>query len=350
MKIIMRSFIILICTAYFFVFGRRLPSEITYIPLWVKDLNKADMVVRDGERIPESFRLNGKFGYLYDDGKITYIEDLLYGVAADDNGFIGYSRQNNVLVIRGIDGQFLNTIKITGYPFFSGDRRFVISYDSNSISEIDSIGSVLWKKTFSSTITEVSASPSLVFIGTVDGKFRLIDPAGSVVFFHATKTSRINVVYGGSVSENGDYILTVSGIDTQLLSLWSRNGDDFRIESTWRIDPELRRHTSIGFSDDGLFAYVETEDALLLLELKKNKLNSIKITGRLQYIDFPGAAELIHAVGRDSDGLYLVTVETDGDRLFYTRLAGTDIMLMRDQSRIILGIDSKLIGFDMETM
>ena len=350
MKIIKRSFIILIFITYFFVFGRELPSEITYIPLWVEDLKKTDMFVRDGKQVPESFRLNGKFGYLYNNGKITYLEDLLYGVAADDNGFISYSRQNDVLVIRDIDGQFLNTIEIAGYPFFSGGRRFIISYDNNRISEIDGTGSIIWQKTFSSSITEVSAASSLVFIGTVDGKFRLIDSVGAVVFFHATKTSRINVVYGGSVSENGDHILTVSGVDPQLISHWSRNGDDFRIESTWRIDMELRRHAVTGFSDDDLFAFIEAEDELLLLELKKNKLISIEITGRLQHIDFPGSSELIHAVGRDDDGLYLVTAETDGNQLFYTRLAGTDIMFMRDQNRIILGIDSKLIGFDMESM
>ena len=43
-------------------------------------------------------------------------------------------------------------------------------------------------------------------------------------------------------------------------------------------------------------------------------------------------------------------VETDGDQLFYTRLTGKDIMFMRDHERIVLGIDSKLIGFDMESM
>ncbi len=350
MKIIKRFFIILIFITYFFVFGRHLPSEITYIPLWVEDLKITDIFARNSDQFPKSFRLNGKFGYLYNNGKITYMEDLLYGVAADGNGFISYSRQNDVLVIRDIDGQFLNTIDLAGYPFFSGNRRFIISYDNNRISEINNTGTIIWQKTFSSSITEISAVPSLVFIGTVDGKFSLIDSMGTVVFSHATKTSRINVVYGGTVSENGDHILTVSGIDPQLISLWSRDSDGYRIDASWEIDQELRRHAVTGFSDDDLFAFVEAEDELFFLELKKNKVKSIQITGRLQNIDFPGASELVHAVGRDDNGLYLMASEIDGDQLFYTRLVGTDILFIRDQNRIILGIDSTLIGFDMESM
>ncbi len=350
MKIIKRFFIILILITYFFIFGRHLPSEITYVPLWVEDLKRADLFDRNSEQDPESFRLNGKFGYLYGNGKITYLDDLLYGVAIDETGFISYSRQNDVLVIRDTEGLFLNTIELAGYPFFSGNRRFIISYDNNRISEINTIGTIIWQKTFSSSITSVSAAESLLFIGTVNGEFRLMDLTGKVVFIHAGTTSRINVVYGGTVSENGNYILTVSGIDPQLIMFWGRNGDGYRIESTWSIDRELRRHAVTGFSEDGLFAFVEAEDELLLIELKKKKLNSIKITGRLQYIDFPGEAELIHSIGKDEDGLYLMTVETDGDQLFYTRLTGTDIMFKRDHKRIILGLDSKLIGFDLESM
>ena len=350
MKIIKRFFIILIFITYFFVFGRQLPPEITYVPLWVEDLKIADIFARNSDQTPESFRLNGKFGYLYNDGKITYMEDLLYGVAVDDNGFISYSRQNDVLVVRDIDGQFLNTIDLPGYPFFSGTRRFIISYDNNRISEINNAGTIIWQKTFSSSITEISAVPSLVFIGTADGKFCLIDSTGTVVFSHATKTSRINVVYGGTVSENGNYLLTVSGIDPQLISLWSKDSDGYRVDSSWEIEQELRRHAVTGFSDDGLFAFVEAEDELLFLEIKKNKVKSIQITGRLQNIDFPGSSELVHAVGRDDKGLYLITAEVDGDHLFHTRLAGTDILFRRDQNRIILGLDSTLIGFNVEYM
>ncbi len=350
LKVIKRFSVMLIFITYFFVFGQQLPYEITYIPLWVEDLKMADVVVGNSEQSPESFRLNGKYGYLCNNGEITYMEDLLYGVAIDGNGFISYSRQNDVLVIRDIDGRFLNTIELTGYPFFSGDRRFVISYDKNQVSEINNIGTVVWQKTFSSSITEVSATPSLVFIGNVDGKFSLIDSMGEVAFSYTAKTSRINAVYGGSVSENGDYILTVSGIDPQLISLWSKNSDGYRVDASWSIDKELRRHAVTGFSEDGLFAFIEAEDELFILEIRKAKLNSVKITGRLQSINFPGSGEIVHVTGRDEDGLYLIAIETSGNQLFYTRLAGTNSMFIRDQNKIILGIDNKLIGFDMESM
>ena len=79
-------------------------------------------------------------------------------------------------------------------------------------------------------------------------------------------------------------------------------------------------------------------------------MNSIKITGRLQSINFPGSGEIVHITGRDDDGLYLIVMETGCNQLFYNRLEGEHSMFIRNENRIILGIDSKLIGFDMESM
>ena len=136
MKIIKKTFIILIFVTYLFVFNRQLPSEITYIPLWTENLQMVDVFARASEESPEAFRLNGKFGYLYPNGKITFLEDLLYGVAADEYGFISYSKQNDVLVNRDINGQFLNVVELPGYPIFSGGRKLRKINSGDAVSEL----------------------------------------------------------------------------------------------------------------------------------------------------------------------------------------------------------------------
>jgi len=350
LKLIEKIFIILLFFCYFFIFGRPLDPEISFSPLWVENLELTSVNSEDDEDYLIDFNLDGKFGYLDRNGSIIFSENLLYGVAIDQNGFISYSRQNDVLVLKDRVGSFINTIELSGYPYFSANRRFIISYDSNGISEIDKDGNIVWRKTFSSSISTVSADNSLVFVGTVDGRIRLIDLKGEILFFEDTRTSRINIVYGGSVSFNNDLMLTVTGIEPQLLSLWDKSGDNYQVQSSWVLSNELRRHTVTGFSEDGLYAYMEAEGELLVLNLRNKKLNSIPMAGRLQNIIFPGDSGLVYIIGRDSGGLYLKISEPEGNSLFFSRISGKEAMLRKDLNRIFIGIDESLIGYDMESM
>lgn len=350
MKIIKKSFIILIFFGYFFIFGRQLEPEISFIPLWVENVGSGKVVTGDINDEFIDFRLDGKFGYLNGRGEILFSENLLYGVAIDSDGFINYSSQNDVLVLKNNKGQFLTAIELSGYPYFISDRRFIISYDSNGISEIDHEGSVIWRTTFSSSISSLSASSSLIFVGTVDGRIILLDSTGRIVYSHNTRNSRINVVYGGSVSSDNEHMMTVTGIEPQVLTLWNKSGDEYQVEFTWSLSSELRRHAAVGFSDDGLFAYVEAEEEILLIELKNKKLYSVPMTGRLQSISFFGDSSLVYILGKDHEGSYLVILETDGSPLFYSRLAGNEVMLKKDLNKIILGIDKNLITYDLESL
>ncbi len=322
--------------------------EVSFIPRWVENVESGKP--GDSNDGFLDFHLDGKFGYLNSKGEILFSENLLYGVAIDQNGFINYSRQNDVLVLKDNEGQFLTTIKLSGYPYFFSNRRFIISYDSNGISEIDRDGNIVWGLAFSSSISSLYVNSSLTFVGTVDGRIILLDSSGSVIYSHNTRSSRINVVYGGSVSSDGELMLTLTGIEPQLLTLWNKSGDDYQVQSTWSLSSELRRHAAAGFSDDGLYAYLEAEDELILIELKNKKLYSIPMTGRLQNIYFYGDSRLIYILGQDNSGPYLMISETDGNPLFYTRLLGKEVMLKKILNRIILGIDTNLIAYDLESL
>lgn len=350
LKIIKKSFIILIFFGYFFVFGRQLNPEISFIPLWVESLESEEVRGKEVKGRFIDFQLDGKFGYLNSDGEVLFSENLLNGVAIDNNGFINYSRQNDVLVLKDVEGQFLSTVEISGYPYFAAKRRFVISYDSNGLSEIGDDGSIVWRKAFSSSISSVSATNTSALIGTVNGKIQLLESNGNVLFSYDSKGSRINVVYGGSVSLDGEVLITVTGIDPQLLSLWKKSDKEYQVQSTWSLKSELRRHSVTGFSDDGLYAYVEADSEVLVIELKNKKLSSIPMTGRLQNIYFYGNSNLIYFLGKDESGSYIMISETDGNILYYQRLSGDEVMLKKDLNRIILGIDKNLISYELESL
>jgi hypothetical protein len=350
LKIIKSVFIVVIFISYFYIFCRTLPPEISYTAVRVENINSSEVYHNTSGQDVMPFQLNGKLGYMDAEGKITYMENLLYGAAIDKNGFINYSKQNEVLVYKDNEGSFLNTVDIAGYPYFTESRRFIISYDSNETSEIDMESNILWHRTFASSLSSLSANESLVLIGTMDGRLQLINKFGNIVFAHDMKESRINVIYGGSVSADGENLLTISGIDPQIMTLWAFSDDNYYIEANWSLNSELRRSSITGFSDDGSFAYSEADGQLLLINLKNNRVHSIKMTGRIQNIDFPGKNELIHILFRDEEGYYLSVIENDGDSLYNIRLAGSNILLKRDADRVVFGINSSLITYNMGPM
>jgi len=350
LKIIKTIIILLVFFTYVIVFGRPLNNEITYSPVWVNNLDVTENKKSDSGTGTYPFQLDGKLGYITDTGKIVYSEDLLYGAVIDDKGFINYSRQNNVLVVKGINGQFQNTIDKPGYPFFSGNRRFILSYDKNSISEINLSGDFLWEKTYGSSLSSVSARGSFVFVSTTDGGIQVLDKLGENLFYKQIKSSRINIVYGGSVSDDGKHMITITGIDPQLLSIWKYNENNYQIEKSWSLSSGLRRHALTGFSTDNRYAYIEADQEFIIIDIKRMKLYSMPFSGRLQYINFPGKSALIQILGRNKDGYYLIVMEKNLNKLFYTSLNANDSSLNIYNNKLLLGIDHIIIAYNMEAM
>jgi len=350
LKIFKTIIIILVFFTYVINFGRPLNKEITYSPVWVNNLDTSENEKSDPDSVIYPFHLDGTLGYISDIGKIVYSEDLLYGAVIDDKGFINYSRQNKVLVVKGIKGQFQNTIDQPGYPFFSGNRRFVISYDNNSVSEINLNGDILWEKTYGSSLSSVSARGSRVFTSTTDGFIQILDKSGESLFFEQIKSSRINVVYGGSVSGDGGYMVTITGIDPQLISIWKYSENNYHIENSWSLSSELRRHCLTGFSIDNSYAYIEAEQEFFIIDIKRMRLYSMPFSGRIQYINFQGESGLVQILGRNKDGYYLIIMEKDLNKLFYTSLKANDSSLNIYTNKLLLGIDHKIIAYNMEVM
>ncbi len=349
MRILNKILIISVFSIYVLIFGRSLSEEITYSPVWVDDIDTSEIGgFYSDSSIP--FLLDNKIAYVSSSGKTIYSEDLLYGASIDNHGFINYSRQNKVLVVKGNKGQFLNAVDQPGYPFFSGGRRFIISYDNNSVSEFNLSGDILWKKTYGSTLSSVSASESLVFISNTNGEIQVLGKSGKNLFSKQIKSSRINIVYGGAVSENGEYMITVAGIDPQLISIWKDSGSNYSIDQTWTLSSEIRRNSLTGFSPDGLFAYIESEHEFFIIDLKKMKLYSKPLSGRIQYINFPGSSGLVQILGRNKEGYYLTVLEKDLNPLFYTLIKADDCALKIYDNKLLLGINHKIIAYNMEAM
>lgn len=347
MSIYKLSFILVL--AYVILLGRPVYEEISLEPGWSADMvsgSSGSFPVDSADFIP--FKFSGHFGYYLPSGKIPYNDEILYDTAIDEKGFINFSSINKNLILRSPDGSVTGMVEAVGYPFFSATRRFIISNDETSLTEVDVNGNILWSYNFGSLITDISASGSFVAAGTLNSGLKVLDNGGNEVFGYKPDYSRVNVIYGTAVSGDDNSILLISGIDPQMVILFSRKNSGYRIVYSKKLDEELRYQRRCGFSDDGLYAYFDNSSSISILDIKRKIIRSIPMDGILRAVVFEGDDELVYTASEIEGRVEFSGFLPKGIRIFSFQLNGDAPYLWKDRSGIYVGLDNNLMKLNLE--
>ncbi len=282
---------------YFILFPIPLYKELVIIPVWhIESLENlsSDTVELD---FPENelsengqyifnFKIGRMFGFIDLQGDLILLQQVDYNVALSKRSFINYSNLPNTFVVQDIEGEYVSSFWTSGYPKFSenGDRLFMIKNDSTGLSEINEEGDIVWSIEFSSLITNISITDNLVLIGLLDGRLKLIDPMGEQIFEVLPGGSRIQVIYGSCINNDGTVIAGISGINPQ--RFFYIKGPDFNNATVNFIDlkSDFRREVLISFSDSDKYIFFESPGSLGIFNLYDNKMNYIPIEGSLKSI------------------------------------------------------------------
>ena len=282
---------------YFILFPIPLYKELVIIPVWhieslenfsagSIELNSNKNELLENEQHVFNFRIGKMFGFINLQGDLKLLQQVDYNVALSEKSFINYSNLPNTFVVQDIDGEYVSSFWTSGYPEFSenGERLFMIKNDSTGISEINEEGDNIWSIEFASLITSLSITDDFVFIGLLDGRLKLIDSVGESVFEVTPGGSRIQVIYGSCINDDGTVIAGISGINPQ--RFFYIKGPDFNNANVKFIDlkSDFRRELFISFSDSDKYIFFETTDNLGIFNLSDNKINYIPIKGSLRSI------------------------------------------------------------------
>ena len=239
-----------IIIAYFALFPHPLGREIVARPAWTLALPAAESLPAGGispsqatgseELIP--FQAGSLFGYVSRSGKLVHAEKTLFRVALADGGYVNYTRLGADWVLRNPAGERLFSFRGRGYPLLSAGngtpRVFVAKTDLTGLQEVDGSGEPLWSRDFPSMITSVSIAPGGLIAGLLNGSAEFVTSRGEAAFSAASSGSRIPVVVGVAASADGSRLATVSGIDPQVLVVYTRKGGGF--SETSRASPASR--------------------------------------------------------------------------------------------------------------
>ncbi len=327
--------------------GRDILPEVSLVPRWTRSVDREVRAPADKFVHSIPFTFSGRFGYFLPDGTILASEKTLYDVAIDEKGFVNYSSVNNSLLVRSPDGTIEGSVLFPGYPFFLNGRRFVISPDENTLAEINTDGDVLWHSTFSSLVTGISVKDGYVFVGTLNDGAVLLGEKGKRIYTFVPDVSRINIIYGVSVSRRGKRLLVVSGIDPQIITILEKKGNTYKSDYSLELASPLRHHVLCGFSEGGKYALIERSKSVMLLNIQKKDIMTIRQEGMLQTYHLRTIHEPLFIVSETTGRNIFSSFTGKGTKIFSFSLSGGIPYFHVDSSSLYIGLGERLVKLDM---
>jgi hypothetical protein len=334
---------------YFFVCARPLPKELVLEPTWSRAIPPDAAAQKAAPwkegRDLQSFRFRDSFGYFDKAGEAILALPQPFGAAVSDSAYILYDRLPESFSIKAPGGKELAKFSDTGYPFFGGDRLFMVHPGQSSVSELSSEGKRLWTHDFPSIITVFDSSPGLALFGLMDGSLVGLDKAGNEVLDFSPGGSRIAGIYGCAVSPDGELVAAISGFDRQRLVVLEKRSSAYRV--TWHryLAEGFRRPVSMAFTRDGKYLVFEQAGSLGIYDRAGRREESLVARNPSSLGLYSPARGILLALESSvlSDGSperKLLCASPEGKRLFSLPFVADDASLGFSDDAVFLGMEA----------
>ena len=227
----------------------------------------------------KSFKLGQSLGYFTEDGDIIFYKTFPSKAAVSDHFFATYSTDADKTIIYDYLGNEKGELEAAGFPNFFEDRIYVFLPGGNSFVMADSSGKTLWKVENTIPITAFSSKSAYTAAGYADGTIKIINNStGIVEVNYAPGGSDYPIILGLDVSEDGQYIASISGHNRQRFVLSKKENNQPKIIYHRFLDSDVKQQTLVKFCDnDSKVIYnMEKSAGIYDLALKQDKIFNLK--------------------------------------------------------------------------
>ncbi|MCR4823708.1 MAG: hypothetical protein K5873_12645 [Treponema sp.] len=354
-KIIAPIFIVL-AILYIIIASRPLSPEIQFLPVWTIDLEsyvKSENPEPTTEDFKNavSFKMGQTLGYFTPDGKILNYLTFPYKASISDNSYTLYGTSSEEMEIKSPANGVTGKIKVTGFPFFTEDRKFIFLPGGSSFSKLKEDGSVEWTYEGFSPITAFSSSQTGIVAGFSEGSVIAFDNEGNISQQYNPGGSNYEVILGAAISESSKYIATLSGQEGQRFVISKKTEADYGSHTSIvfykSMEEELNRQVLIKFSRDEKKVFYSNARGIGIVNCKNFKNSEIPIKGRILSILESGSEKEIFILSKE-DKTYTVTAIESFDAFAgsFSFEADSACMAVKD-NQLFIGRDGKISRMDI---
>ena len=302
------------------------------------------------------FLLGDRFGYIRDDGTFLLNQRRTSYVSISSNYWTEYENLPSQIDIRNPQGNLVLTLEddsnntFRSYPIFIDDTILLLDNEQNSITAINTAGTLLWTYDFPAPITCIDSASGYVLAGTLDGAIILISPQGRQVFApFEPGGSRLSIILGCAISKDASRIAIISGIDEQRFLLLERSGDNYRVIYHEFLGEGFRRPVFINFVDNDNRVAFEREGGLGIYDIASRISTNLPLSGEVLLMDNSGEDRFLFLVTA-SGGIEkrLIGIRYPSSIIIDIPFRSENVFLSRRENRIFLGGDHSITSFVLD--
>lgn len=252
------------------------------------------------------FMLKDRLGYFTEDGTIQRVTYYTENATISSEYSATYTDNADDIAFFKTDGSIAGVIESPGFPFFTEDGNFVFLPGGTGFAAMDLLGRTDWVYQSNSPVTAFSASKSGTAAGFADGKIVCLDKSGKQLFEVSPEGSNYRVILGADLSDSGELLGCVSGIDRQRFVLYRYAQNQVKVVFHEYLENEMREQTFVQFNKEGNRIFYGRSDGLAIVNCSSLTSKHVPLKGKVYSLkEFP-----------DLD-MYVVLTKTDGRYFVY---------------------------------
>ena len=303
--------IIFISIIYIALAAKPLNKEYSFTPVW--KISTANPVINISSKPNSAFHLGQTLGYFDEDGNISLYKTFPSKVSISDSYYATYTPEAKNTEFFKADGSKAGVIEASGFPYFVDNLVYVFLPGGCSFSKCSETGKILW--TFEGTfpITAFTAKEKYTAVGLSNGTIKVLNNTnGATEIDFAPGGSDYPVILGLDISEDGQYIASISGHNQQRFVLSHREENQQKIIYHRFFDFDSPYRTIVYFSKDGKRVFYNFHNGLGIYNLESKEERTLGLKNKL--ISIEETDDITVLMGKEKN-IYTVSIIDNTDTL-----------------------------------
>ncbi len=295
---------IIFTVLYIILAAKPLAREYKFSPEW--KINTSNPTISNSQKDKMYFRLGQTLGYFTEDGEILLFKTFPAKVSISDSFFATYDSNASNTDFYFPSGEKAGTIRASGYPFFIENQIFVFLPGGNSFAKCDESGNLVWTYQGTMPLTAFSTKQNFTVAGLADGTIHIFDNSnGDTISTFIPGGSEYPVILGIDISDDGQYVASISGHDQQRFVLAHKEAAQQKIIFHTFLSTDSPYQTIVHFCKDGKRVLYNYDNNLGIYDISTGKNTVIKLASKVLSVDEND--DFVFLLGKNKD-TYTVSI------------------------------------------
>ncbi|MCR5063753.1 MAG: WD40 repeat domain-containing protein [Treponema sp.] len=326
---------------YIILAAKPLQKDYQFTPVWkISTANPAVVGVQDISK-QYYFHLGQTAGYFTEDGKITCFRTFPAKVSISDSYFALYNTDAANTDFFTSNGEKAGVIKGAGYPFIVEDSIFRFLPGGASFAKCDAGGETLWLYEGVIPITAFSAKENFCTAGFANGSIKVYDnKTGNIESDFVPGGSDYPVILGLDISNDGQYIASISGHNRQRFVLSHKESNQQKIIFHTFLDKETSSRTLVHFCKDSERVLYCCQDSIGIYNIKTQENFFINMESKI--ISIEESEDFVFLLGKNQSNYTVFLIDKTNTLEGLFSFEAQSAFINCDNNNLFIGSDSSI--------